>query len=185
LSKKVSPLQTSFLKLIQFHEFLGCNLYTTFLLFSIDEKRISCFRINESQNHFMKYLSEHKILFWNCKIQGTNENTLIFYPYVSWLSLLMWSNHQPKLCVTSSNYLSKTRLLHSHMAIHKDKFEFHITFCIKLLTFKLFTLPYMFWLDSYLSSKNWTQVYVPLSCYFFFFPSFVQYYPLLVWQIIY
>lgn len=171
--------------MIWFYEFLGCNLYTIFLLFSIDKKWISCFRINESQNHFMKNLYEHKNLFWNCKISRNKWKYLIFKPYVSWLSLLMWSNHQAKLCVISSNYLSKTRWLHSHMAIHKDKFEFHITFCIKLLTFELFTLPYMFWIRFISFIQELNTSLCPIVLLFLFFSSFFQYYPFLVWQRIY
>jgi hypothetical protein len=89
----------------------------------------------------------------------------------------MWSNHQPKLCVISSNYLSKTRWLHSHMAIHKDKFEFHITFCIKLLTFKLFTLPYMFWIRFISSIQELNTSLCPnvsLFLFFFFFLSILS-----------
>ncbi len=68
-----------------------------FLLFWIGEDWISCYKINESENDFMKKnkkLYDYEFLFWYCKTQRTNENILIFQPYVgltSSSSTTMWS----------------------------------------------------------------------------------------------
>jgi len=56
------------------------NWLNFFLMFSIVEDWISCFKLNGSGNDFMEKLYIHVILFWYHKIQGTNENILIFQP---------------------------------------------------------------------------------------------------------
>jgi len=65
-------------------------------MFSIGENWISFLKINESENNFMEKLYHHGILIWYYKIQGSNENILIFWPYVYFFSLVMWSNMKPK-----------------------------------------------------------------------------------------
>jgi hypothetical protein len=51
--------------------------------------------INGNENDFMKKLYDHGILFWYHRIQGANENILI-WSYVN-LLLVMWNNTKPKL----------------------------------------------------------------------------------------
>jgi hypothetical protein len=47
-------------------------------MFSISEDEISCFKINEIENDFIKNLWHHDfILFLYCNIQETNQNTNI------------------------------------------------------------------------------------------------------------
>jgi hypothetical protein len=60
-------------------------------MFSIGEDWISYYEINEN-------LYEHGILFWYCKIQGTNENRLIFWTYVR---LVIADNVEPKFGMQS------------------------------------------------------------------------------------
>lgn len=63
-------------------------------MLSICENWIASNRIDESGNDFLKNLYGHGILFWYCKIQGANENILIFQPYVC---LIVISSVKPKL----------------------------------------------------------------------------------------
>lgn len=38
-----------------------------------------------------KNIYDHEILIKYCKIQGTNENVLIFRPYVNLIALIVWN----------------------------------------------------------------------------------------------
>lgn len=55
-------------------------------MFSMGEDWISKYAISEN-------LCDHGILFWDCKIQGTNENRFIFWTYVR---LVIADNGKPK-----------------------------------------------------------------------------------------
>jgi hypothetical protein len=59
------------------------NWYNLFLKNSVGENWISCYKINGSENDFMKQLYVRGTLFWCCMIQGTNQTRLIFWAYVS------------------------------------------------------------------------------------------------------
>jgi len=47
-------------------------------MLSICENWIASYRIDESGNDFLKNLYDYGILFWYCKIEGANENILIY-----------------------------------------------------------------------------------------------------------
>jgi hypothetical protein len=47
--------------------------------------------INGSENGFIENIYDREILIKYCKIQGTNENVLIFRPYANLISLIVWS----------------------------------------------------------------------------------------------
>jgi hypothetical protein len=80
----VNPFQKlNSLRLIWFYEFLGVIDKLKKKSKSVGENWISCYKINGSENDFMKKLYDHGTLFWCCKIQGTNETRLIFWAYVS------------------------------------------------------------------------------------------------------
>jgi hypothetical protein len=49
------------------------NTHNFFKLISIAEIEISCSKINENEDDFMKILYAMKILFCYCRIQRTNE----------------------------------------------------------------------------------------------------------------
>ncbi len=51
------------------------------------------FGIYISGNDFMENLYDYGTLFWYCRIQGTNENILILWPYAS---LIVIDNVEPK-----------------------------------------------------------------------------------------
>jgi len=51
--------------------------------------------INESGSNFMKNLYDHGILFWYYKIQGANENILMFESYVNYyiINILIFESY--------------------------------------------------------------------------------------------
>jgi len=67
------------------------------LLFLIVEDWISCYKINETENDFMKKKKSYMTMkfFWDIvRLKRTNENILIFQPYVGLTSssgTTMWS----------------------------------------------------------------------------------------------
>jgi hypothetical protein len=102
LNKRLIFFKSLIFKFIEF----PCNFFNViktqiYLIFSKHEDWFSCFRINGSENDFIKHLYDWRILFWCCNSQeiliylNGVLNILILWPYVNWLSLILWSNLDP------------------------------------------------------------------------------------------
>jgi hypothetical protein len=53
--------------------------------------------INESANDFVENLYDLGILFWYCRIQGTNENVSVFWPSVDSIIICSAEHHRAQV----------------------------------------------------------------------------------------
>jgi hypothetical protein len=127
----VNPFQKlNSLRLIWFYEFLG--VIDIKKSKSVGENWISCYKINGSEDDFMKKLYDHGTLIWCHMIQGTNETRLIFWAYVSVIVSNNVEQHGAQVVGRQQLWSFKTKTIYIYKLKVLNGLMLHVIGCIHM-----------------------------------------------------